>query len=370
VLVAEDSHLDVERRFRGAVDRVEFTYDGEGHRTTIVATAAAGGLTTTEFRYQGDAVVEEKVNGTVVRQFVTDESGAISKLIIPAGQTDAGTYLVTWNGHGDALNLLRVNGDGTTTLANSFTYDSWGKPTTATHNGITDLGFRYLYVGQFDVQWDNQFGLELHYMHARHYAPGLGRFLQPDPAAMESNAYAYAGNSPVTVIDPTGLCPFCVLAIIVFRAAIVAAGPQIIAAVQRLGPQLVTATQRTVPRLQRFWESVSAGRTNSQFLPRTTANLRENLSRLTGVRPGTLANAHHNFPARFWAEWNRLGIQWNDPRNASWWPSGASFAYSHQANAWLYNELWRLFLRTGPSRTSAINFARTLAKAFGLRTYF
>jgi RHS repeat-associated protein len=185
-------------------DKVEFTYDGEGHRTKIVATAAAGGVTTTEFRYQGDAVVEEKVSGTVVRQFVTDESGAISKLIIPAGQTDAGTYLVTWNGHGDALNLLRVNGDGTTTLANSFTYDSWGKPTLATHNGIGDLGFRYLYVGQFDVQWDDQFGLELHYMHARHYAPTLGQFLQPDPVRAEANSHAYGAANPVSGSDPYG----------------------------------------------------------------------------------------------------------------------------------------------------------------------
>jgi RHS repeat-associated protein len=188
-------------------DKLEFTYDGEGHRTEIVATAANATVTTTEFRYQGDAVVEERVNGTVVRQFVTDESGAISKLIVPAGLTDAGTYLVNWNGHGDALNLLRVNGDGTTTLANTFTYDTWGTPTSATHNGIGDLGFRYLYVGQLDVQWDNLFGLGLHYMNARHFAPQIGRFLQPDPIRAELNPYRYAENRPTTLIDPAGTCP-------------------------------------------------------------------------------------------------------------------------------------------------------------------
>lgn len=42
-------------------------------------------MTTTEFRYQNDAVVEERVNGTAVRQFVTDEAGSISNLIVPAG---------------------------------------------------------------------------------------------------------------------------------------------------------------------------------------------------------------------------------------------------------------------------------------------
>jgi RHS repeat-associated protein len=186
-------------------DKVEFTYDGEGHRTKIVATAAGGAVTTTDFRYQRDAVVEEKVNGTVVRQFVTDESGAISKLIVPSGQADAGTYIVNWNGHGDALNLLRVNADGTTTLANSFTYSTWGAPTTSTHNGIADLGFRYLYVGQGDVQWDNAFGLGLMYMHARHYAPILGRNLEPDPIAADRNPYAYALNSAITNTDSSGL---------------------------------------------------------------------------------------------------------------------------------------------------------------------
>lgn len=186
-------------------DKVTFAYDGEGHRTRITTMSAGGSTSTTEFRYQGNAVVEEKVSGTVVQRFVTDESGTISKLIVPTGQPYAGTYLVNWNGHGDALNLLQVNGDGTTTLANSFTYDSWGRPTTSTHNSIGDLGFRYLYVGEFDVQWDDSFGLGLHYMHARHYAPSLGRFLQPDPAALENNLHAYVANSPVTGTDPSGL---------------------------------------------------------------------------------------------------------------------------------------------------------------------
>jgi RHS repeat-associated protein len=100
-----------------------------------------------------------------------------------------------WNGHGDAVNLRRLNADGTLTLANSDTYDTWGKPTTATHNGAGDLGFRFTYVGEFDVGWDDQLGLDLAYMHARHYSPALGRFVQPDPDRSEANLYAYAANN-------------------------------------------------------------------------------------------------------------------------------------------------------------------------------
>jgi hypothetical protein len=49
-------------------------------------------------------------------------------------------------------------------------------------------------------------------MGARHYSPSLGRFLQPDPSALEENLYRYAGNSPVTNVDPTG--EICVLPVI------------------------------------------------------------------------------------------------------------------------------------------------------------
>ncbi|MEK6720477.1 MAG: RHS repeat-associated core domain-containing protein [Chloroflexota bacterium] len=189
----------------GSVDTVAFSYDGEGHRTKIVATPAAGSpVTTTEFRYHGGAVVAEVVNGTLTREFVTNDAGTIQKVVVPSGQSDAGTYLVVWNGHGDATGLWRMNADGTLTLANSYTYGTWGRPTTATHNGISDLGFRYLYVGAYDVAWDDAFGLGLHYMHARHYHPALGRFLQPDPARAEANGYGYAGNGPITNVDPGG----------------------------------------------------------------------------------------------------------------------------------------------------------------------
>ena len=144
-------------------------------------------------------------SGTVVRTYVTDEAGAITKMTIPAGETGAGTHLVTWNGHGDALALWQINtSTGALTLANSYTYSTWGTPTTSTHNSIPDLGFRFLYVGQHDVQGDNAYGLGLLYMHARHYSPLSGRFLQPDPTAQEANLYAYAANSPITNVDPDG----------------------------------------------------------------------------------------------------------------------------------------------------------------------
>lgn len=59
------------------------------------------------------------------------------------------------------------------------------------------------------LQWDDTFGLGLHYMHARHYAPVLGRFLQPDPESLDGSHYGYTANNPATAIDPLGLCTSC-----------------------------------------------------------------------------------------------------------------------------------------------------------------
>ncbi len=47
---------------------------------------------------------------------------------------------------------------------------------------------------------------------AREYDPTIGQFLSVDPVLAPDdpqslNGYGYAGNSPVTESDPTGLCP-------------------------------------------------------------------------------------------------------------------------------------------------------------------
>lgn len=144
--------------------------------------------------------------GTLARTYVTDEAGTTVKVRDPDCTGTNPAYLVTHNGHGDALALWRIIGDGSLTLANSYTYSTWGAPATATHNAYPDLGFRYLYVGAAGVAWDNALGLGLHHMGARHYSPTLGRFLQPDPSALETNLYGYGANSPVAKVDPNGTC--------------------------------------------------------------------------------------------------------------------------------------------------------------------
>jgi len=147
---------------------------------------------------------------------------------VVAAHADDCTYLVTYNGHGDAIALAEIHPTtGVLTTANRVTYSTWGTPTVTTHNGYANLGFRYLYVGRFDVQWDDFSSAGLLYMHARHYHPEFGRFLQPDPSAAETNLYAYAENSPITKVDPSGRWA-CLLALAGGPAgAVVACGLQL-----------------------------------------------------------------------------------------------------------------------------------------------
>ena len=141
--------------------RLDLTYDGEGHRVRQIETPAAGTATTTDFRYEGDRVVAEVAttgDTVVTRTFTLDEAGTIVKLTIattPTPGADDGTYLVTWNGHGDALAISEINADGTLTRANRFAYSTWGAPTLTAETGYGDLGFRYRYVGAAGVAWDD-----------------------------------------------------------------------------------------------------------------------------------------------------------------------------------------------------------------------
>ena len=92
-------------------DKVEMVYDGEGRRTAITSDpAGATAATTREFRYQGDAIVEERVDGVLDRSYLVDESGSVLQLDIPSGRPGTGRYLVTYNGHGDAFDEARSAG--------------------------------------------------------------------------------------------------------------------------------------------------------------------------------------------------------------------------------------------------------------------
>jgi RHS repeat-associated protein len=99
--------------------------------------------------------------------------------------------------HADAQGSTIAWSNATGGSLGALAYDPWGQPSSWS-------GPRYAYTGQLMLPEAN-----LYHYKARAYSPGLGRFLQPDPAGMASdtNLYAYVGGDPVDGVDPSGMAP-------------------------------------------------------------------------------------------------------------------------------------------------------------------
>jgi RHS repeat-associated protein len=95
--------------------------------------------------------------------------------------------------------IARSDGSGAVPVGERFSYTPYG---VAGAGSGSASAFRFVgrrlepAVGLYD-------------MRARVYAPGLGRFLQPDPIGTDGgiNLYAYVRNDPLNLTDPSGMVP-------------------------------------------------------------------------------------------------------------------------------------------------------------------
>jgi RHS repeat-associated protein len=98
----------------------------------------------------------------------------------------------------DGLGSVTSLANGSGTLTQSYTYDSFGN-VTASSGSITNP---FQYTGR---ELDSETGL--YYYRARYNDPTIGRFVSEDPLQFgsgDSNFYNYVAQNPVNYTDPTG----------------------------------------------------------------------------------------------------------------------------------------------------------------------
>lgn len=184
---------------QGVTRTVGYTYDGDGNRLT----RTLDGQETTRYSWDVNAplpllALEKDPTGGLLRRYGYGQGLAPLSLATPGGQ-----FVYHSDALGSVLGLTTLDGEP----AAAYRYDPWGK---LEHQegpaaGLNPMRFAGLHLDEVSGLYDAR---------ARTYAPQLGRFLQPDPWIRPPGTpwispYAYADNSPTSLVDPSGLRPNC-----------------------------------------------------------------------------------------------------------------------------------------------------------------
>lgn len=167
---------------------VTYKYDALGRRIERSASAPLSPTTTERYIYDGaDIIRDTDGNGATLADYLNGP-GIDNKL--RQTTTTGSLYYVQ-----DHLGSTRALTDATGNLIEQQQYDSFGNSSGSTRT-------RYGYTGR---ERDPDTGL--YYYRARFYDPQVGRFISEDPIGLSGgiNQFAYGGNNPQNVTDPSGL---------------------------------------------------------------------------------------------------------------------------------------------------------------------
>ncbi len=189
------------RNADGSIDLTTLS-DPLGRRTAkTVAFSEAG---PTRFVHAGDAEIGEYTRfGGLIRRFVPgpaiDEYIAMVQPPAEDGTPGAKTFFHA-NRQGSVIAMSDATGNQ---VEGPYTYDAYGNcfASSASCATLPAATVPFRFTGQ---RYDAETGL--YYYRARYYAPGIGRFIETDPAGYgpDINWYTAFGNDPTDKTDPTG----------------------------------------------------------------------------------------------------------------------------------------------------------------------
>jgi RHS repeat-associated protein len=172
----------------GSGGTVSFKYDPFGRRIYKSSSTA-----TSVYVYDRDNLIEEtNASGGVVARYsqMQDVDEPLAML-----RSSATSYY-----HADALGSITSLSNTAGALANTYTYDSFGKLTASMGSLVNP--FRYT-----ARESDTETGL--YYYRARYYDPSIGRFIGEDPVHFKGgiNFFSYVSSRPTVYVDPSGESP-------------------------------------------------------------------------------------------------------------------------------------------------------------------
>lgn len=219
-------------------DGTAFTYDADGNMVTKTEGGAAG--VTTNYKYDSEnRLIEVKKGGSIIGQYTYDgDGGRTTKVATVSGTTTTTTFVgalfetsgsrttkfiflggqrvaavtnspsigsTTLYYHADHLGGANVLTDATGFKKELIEYEPFGLESRHEKYGSSEEIAWYYFTGK---KTDDESGLI--YFGARYYDPKLGRFITADDIIQNPtdpqtlNRYSYTSNNPVNRVDPDG----------------------------------------------------------------------------------------------------------------------------------------------------------------------
>lgn len=189
-----------------------FTWDFENRLTQAVVPGTSGGTTTFKYDPFGRRIQKSGPLGTTNYLYdwlnlieEVDSSGNVLTRYAQTEKTDEPLTELRSGGssyyEADALGSVTSLSSSAGALANTYTYDSFGKLTAST--GTFANPFQYT-GREFDLETG------IYEYRLRYYDETVGRFISEDSVRFKAgtNFYRYVGNNPARFTDPTGNNPF------------------------------------------------------------------------------------------------------------------------------------------------------------------